>query len=191
MAKQEQIVDRKRIFDGSWFLVIGPVFACALRIWYDFGKQGLFDQANGVAQVAQVLIDNGAMTLDIAGWFIGGAIVYYFASLVPKDILVKRSSKYDETSLLSYLFNDSFRSYTIHYQFRDENGNLCDGASTVSGAWEIGFVPLKIFLWLLFLFAKASFVPYYAAFNLLRNYPLVWLKRIFSKKRKPPAALHS
>ncbi len=103
MAKQEQVVDKNRKFGGSWFLVIAPVFACALRIWYDFGKQGLFDQVNGGAQVAQVLIDNWPMTLDIAGWFIGGAIVYYFASLVPKDILVKRSGKYDETSLLSYL----------------------------------------------------------------------------------------
>ncbi|MBD3223418.1 MAG: hypothetical protein GF313_01710 [Caldithrix sp.] len=181
MSTSKAKIERKRVFGGSWFLVIAPFFACAIRIWYEFGKKDLFGQGDSWIQV---LINNGSMSLDIMGWFIGGAILYYFASLVPKDILVKRAEKYDEESAFSFLFNDSFKSYTISFEAIDENGNRYEGAETISGAWDIGFVPLKLFLWFLFLFAKASFVPYYAAFNLIRNYPLVWISRLFKKKEK-------
>ena len=181
--EEEQSVDqemKKRVFAGGWFLVIAPIFVCFIRVWYSISSDHMLDNGENLF----VLLFTNKDLLTIIIWTIGGAIGYYFASLVPKRVLIARERKQeqnDEPGFFSILFKDSFKGGIVKTDVYDASGGfLREEEYYVPGVF-VGLVgvPLKIVFVIVFLFVKAALVPYWAIFNFFRNYVLLW---IFPKK---------
>jgi len=172
---ESQSDDRKRVFAGSWFLVIAPIFVCCIMVWYGFSKRHLLD---GDTNTIVVLLRNWRLFLQYVVMYIGGAALYYFASLVPKKVLIFRmKKKKNNDSFLGMLFQDSFKGGTVNWDVYDASGSFQRTESHYVPGIAVGIVetPIKIVIAILFYFLKAALVMYWAIINLFRNYIFLWI----------------
>ncbi len=180
MAKEEQKQSKdngnKRVFSGSWFLVIAPFFVGAIEIWYYIAKLHLAGN------------NESTLTLFLSTWKIweiiiltaGGAILYYFASRVPIKVLVARAKKQaneDEPNFFAMLIRDSFKGGTVKYDVYDSSHSfLRSEEHYVPGiASGLAAAPVLAAVTIIFYFIKAALVMYWAIFNFFRNYVLLWI----------------
>lgn len=176
--KKTNLDGNKRVFAGSWVLVIAPVFVTFLRVWYNISKLRMA----GNEESTFTLLFTEWHILEIIIWTIGGAILYYFASRVPIRVLIARAKKRgDNESGIGSFFEDSFKGGTVKYDIYDQSGSFQRSEEYYVPGIFVGLVevPLKLLLVILFIFVKAALVPYWALFNFIRNYLLLWL---FPKK---------
>lgn len=119
-------------------------------------------------------------------YMVGGSIFYYFSSLIPIRVIIARSKKMEEAeksdkpSLANFIFSDFFKNTTVTYNKYDSSGSF-QGSETheLPGILDLAGLPIYILVYIIILFIKASFVPYWAIFSFFRNYVFVWL---FPKK---------
>lgn len=181
MEKKVNQTENKRVFMGSWFLVISPFFVAAIQLWYHSSKyQHLHLDASTIDAILATLKSK----IQIFIYLIGGSAFYYFASRIPIKLAIMRAEKSQDSdgpNLFNTIFQDSFKGGTVKYDVYNSAGSYQNSEEYYVPGIAVGLVgiPIKFLVYFIILFIKASFVPYWGLFNFFRNYIFFWL---FSKK---------
>ena len=181
MEKKMNKTENKRVFMGSWFLVIAPFFVAAMLLWYYVSKyQTLHLDASNINAILAILKSKTQIFI----YLIGGSAFYYFASRIPIKLAIMRAEKRqdsDAPGLFDTIFQDSFKGGSVKYDVYNSAGSYQSSEEYYVPGVAVGVVgiPIKLLIYVMILFFKASFVPYWGLFNFFRNYIFFWL---FSKK---------
>ena len=183
MEKKMNRNENNRVFMGSWFLVIAPFFVAAMLLWYHFSK---YQHVNPDANTINAILMTLKAKIQIFIYLIGGSAFYYFASRVPIKIAIIRAQKSQESdgeSLFGAVFKDTFKGGMVKYDYYNSAGSFQGSKEyyVPGAAAALVGAPIRLLLYAIILFVKASFVPYWGLFNFFRNYIFLW---IFPKRYK-------